>query len=63
VLLGDVILFIDERGRAMAVKADSEGFDKLSASEVGEAVYASPAAANGKLYIRGVTSIICIGAK
>jgi outer membrane protein assembly factor BamB len=63
ILLGDAILFIDERGKALAVKADPQSYEKLSASDVGEPVYATPAAADGRLYIRGTTSIICIGAK
>jgi outer membrane protein assembly factor BamB len=63
ILLGDKLLMIDERGKAVVCKADPNGFEKVSTSEVGEPVFATPAAANGKLYIRTPTAILCIGKK
>ncbi len=63
ILVGDVILGIDEKGKAVAFKANPEEFEKVGESTVGESVFASPAAANGKLYIRGGEHLFCIGKK
>lgn len=63
VLIGDALLGIDEGGKAVAWKADPEGFEKVAASEVGEPVFASPAVADGRLYVRGATRLMCVGEK
>ena len=62
VLIGDVLLGIDEAGKAVAWKADPEGFERVAASDAGEPVFATPAVADGKLYIRAATSVLCVGA-
>lgn len=61
VLVGDVLLIIDEKGKAIACKADANGYKQLSVSQVGEMVYATPAVADGRVYIRGSTSLLCVG--
>ncbi len=63
ILLGETLLLIDERGKALACKAQPSGFEKVASSEAGEAVFATPAAADGKLYLRTSSAIICIGKK
>ena len=63
ILLGETLLMIDERGKAIACKADATGFAKVASSDVGEAVFATPAAADGKLYLRTSSAIICVGKK
>lgn len=63
ILVGDTVFAIAEDGKAVAFKASSAEFEKVGESNVGEAVFASPAAANGKLYIRGAEHLVCIGKK
>jgi outer membrane protein assembly factor BamB len=63
VLVNGHVLAIDEAGKAVVWKADPKEFDKVSESSVGEAVFASPAVADGKLYVRGATHLYCIGKK
>jgi outer membrane protein assembly factor BamB len=63
VMIGDVILAIDEPGKAVAWKADPSGFEIVAKSDVGEAVFATPAVADGKLFIRGADQVICVGKK
>jgi len=36
-------------------------FEELARNDVGETVVASPAIANGRLFIRGSKHLICIG--
>jgi outer membrane protein assembly factor BamB len=38
-------------------------FDDVSRGKLGQAVYASPAVADGKLFIRGTTHLFCFGKK
>ncbi len=61
ILVGKVLLGIDEAGKAVAWKADPAGFEKAGDSAVGEAVFATPAAAGGRLYVRGAETLICVG--
>jgi outer membrane protein assembly factor BamB len=61
IVLGDTILMIDEKGKAIACKASEKDFDKVAESEVGEAVFATPAAAEGKLILRTSGRLICHG--
>lgn len=63
VLVGDTVFAVAEDGKAVAFKADPAGFEKVAGSDVGEAVLASPAAADGRLYIRGAQHLFCIGTK
>ena len=60
ILLGDNILAIAEDGKAVVFKATPHGFDKVADNEFGEAVFATPAVANGRLYVRGAEHLFCI---
>lgn len=61
VVVGDTLLLIDEAGKAIACKVDANGYTQVGSSEVGEAVIATPAVADGRVYIRGAKSLLCIG--
>jgi outer membrane protein assembly factor BamB len=63
ILARDNLYIIDETGKAVVIKADPKGFEKVGTGDVGEAVFASPAVADGKLYIRGANSVFCISLK
>jgi outer membrane protein assembly factor BamB len=62
-MVGDTIFAVAEDGKAVAFKASPDGLDKGSESSLGEAVFASPAVADGRLFIRGTTHLFCIGKK
>lgn len=62
ILVGDQILMISEKGEVAVVKADKE-FEEPAKVSLGEAVFASPAIADGRVYIRGVNSLFCFGKK
>lgn len=59
-LVGDKLMLISEEGVVIVVKAARE-FAEIGRSELGEGCYASPAFADGKIYIRGVENLYCIG--
>jgi outer membrane protein assembly factor BamB len=59
ILLGDQLLVIGEDGVCASFKASTTGLEKNSGASLGEAVFATPAAANGKLYIRGADTLFC----
>ena len=63
VLVNGNVIAIDEGGRAIVFRATPNGFDKLSQTELGEPVFASPAVADGRLLVRGKTHLFCIGKK
>lgn len=60
ILLNDHVLCIDERGNVFSFPATPKWAPPRKIS-LGENVYASPAAANGKLYIRGEKSLFVVG--
>jgi outer membrane protein assembly factor BamB len=60
ILVGKEILMISEDGKAFIVKADKE-FELLREESLGEGVFASPAMADGRLYIRGLNHLYCFG--
>lgn len=59
-LVGDKLLLISEEGVVIIVKAGRE-FVEIARSELGEGCYASPAFADGKIYIRGTEHLYCFG--
>jgi outer membrane protein assembly factor BamB len=63
IMVNEYILAIDEGGKAVVWKADPTEYDEVWTSDVGESVFASPAVAGEKLYIRGATTLYCIGKK
>ena len=60
VMAGDRIYAFGENGTGSVFKA-SPKFEVLATNPVGEAVYATPAIADGRLYVRGAKHLICIG--
>jgi outer membrane protein assembly factor BamB len=63
VLVGDNVVAVAETGQAVVFKATPDGFDEVARNDLGESVTASPAAADGKLYIRGAEHLFCIGTR
>jgi outer membrane protein assembly factor BamB len=62
VLLNGYIVAVDERGNVFSYPAEPT-FSRPRRLALGEAVYASPAVANGRLYIRGEKHIYVIATK
>lgn len=62
VLIDGKVYSVNESGRVAVFKAAPE-FDLLADNDLKEGVYASPAVADGKLYIRGTKHLFCIGKK
>lgn len=62
IMVGDSVFVIDENGKSLIVKVGAE-FKVIGKGDIGETVWATPAAANGSLVIRGVDSLYCISAK
>jgi outer membrane protein assembly factor BamB len=60
-LIGDQVLAVSEFGEAVVFKATPAGYEEVSRNALGEAVSATPAAADGRLYIRGAAHLFCIG--
>lgn len=63
ILVGDTILAFAEDGKAVAFDASPKGPGDGKKSNLGEPVFASPAAADGKLFVRGGTHLYCIRKK
>jgi outer membrane protein assembly factor BamB len=62
VLAGDKILLISEKGEVAVMKAGKE-FEEPTPVALGQRVYASPAVANGRAFIRGESHLFCFGKK
>jgi hypothetical protein len=60
-LVGDAVVAVAETGQAVVFRATPAGFDEVSRNDLGEVVSATPAAADGRLYIRGAEHLFCIG--
>ena len=63
ILAGDVLYCAREDGMLAAVKISDSGMEVLSENEMGERVAAAPVPINGKLLVRGVGHLFCIGAE
>ena len=61
-LVNGQILCIDERGNVFTFPAEPKWTQPKKIS-LGESAYATPAAANGRLYIRGEKHLFVIGGK
>ncbi|MHC4755798.1 MAG: outer membrane protein assembly factor BamB family protein, partial [Planctomycetota bacterium] len=59
-LVGESIYLLSEKGVMIIVEAGTE-FKELARAELSERCYASPAFADGRIYIRGVENLYCIG--
>lgn len=57
-----LVYFIDDDGVTKVVKPGPE-LDVVATNELGDACFASPAASNGQLFIRGDAHLWCIGKK
>ena len=62
IMVGDDILAIGESGDVVIFKASRE-FESVAKVNIGESVYASPAVAGGKVFIRGTSHLFCFGKK
>jgi outer membrane protein assembly factor BamB len=60
---GGAIIAAAEDGKLLAFKATPAGFEVLAEGNFGEPVFASPAAAGGRLFVRGATKLVCYGPK
>ncbi len=61
-LVGDKLYLLSEKGIMFIAKVGNE-YTELVKSPLGEKCYASPAFADGRIYIRGVENLYCIGDK
>jgi outer membrane protein assembly factor BamB len=57
------LFFTDESGSTLVVDAAQPDYHELSRNEIGEDVYASAAISQGRLFLRTVKSLICVGTK
>lgn len=60
ILMGDCILAIADTGEFVAFKAQRE-YEEVAKGHLGQKVIATPAVADGRLYIRGETHLFCFG--
>lgn len=60
VAAGGRLYLIDIDGKITVVEADG-GWKAASTTELGEKCYATPAIANGRVYVRGERSLFCFG--
>ncbi len=61
-IVGDKVVIITTKGTLVVVGAARE-FQEIARSSLGEQVFASPAFAKGKMFVRGAKHLICLGAK
>jgi outer membrane protein assembly factor BamB len=61
-LVGDKLYLLDTKG-VMIIAQAGRSYKEIGRCELGEDCYASPAFADGRIYIRGVENLYCIGNK
>jgi outer membrane protein assembly factor BamB len=59
-LVGDKIYLLSVKGVMRIIKTPGE-YAEIAVCDIGEKCYASPAFADGRIYIRGVDNLYCIG--
>lgn len=59
-LVGERVVLVGEAGESLVIAAGGE-FEQLGAGGFAEAVYATPSFAHGRMYVRGVSHIFCVG--
>ena len=59
-IVADAVYLFGKKG-TLVVLAASREFKELERSELGEEVDASPAFADGRMYVRGATNLYCLG--
>jgi outer membrane protein assembly factor BamB len=62
VKVGDHLFFPDDNGLTHVVKA-SDKFEVVAKNDLKDPIYASPAVANGQLFLRTTKTLYCIGKK
>ena len=60
-IVGDKVYIVDNSGTVIVFEAGGK-YVKLEESRLGEKCYASPAFADGRIYLRGEKNLYCIGA-
>ncbi len=63
ILVNGVVLAFDETGRSVAFRASPKAYETVGESKLGESVFASPAAADGRLFVRGTQHLHCFVTK
>ena len=63
ILAGDLLYCAREDGVLTTVKVGESGMKVLSQNDMGERLAAAPVPINGKLLVRGVEHLFCIGKK
>ena len=63
VLVAGNVIAVNDAGKAVVFKATPAGYENVAVNDLGEQVFASPAVADGRLYIRGAKTLFCIGKK
>ncbi|MGL4550897.1 MAG: PQQ-binding-like beta-propeller repeat protein [Gemmataceae bacterium] len=61
VLVGGKVYVFTQKGEATVFDANPKQFVLISRGHIGEEVMASPAVADGRLYVRGAKHLICFG--
>jgi len=61
-LVGDLVYLPDLDGRTQIVRL-ADKFEQLGENKLGEAIYATPAFGDSRIYIRGRKHLFCIGKK
>ncbi len=59
ILAGDHVLAVAEDGQAVVFRADQKGFDQVAAWSAGGTVIATPAVADGRLFVRAGGKLSC----
>ncbi len=59
-IVGDKVYLLSEKGVMYIIEAGRE-YKEIAVNELGENCYASPAFMDGRIYIRGVENLYCIG--
>jgi outer membrane protein assembly factor BamB len=62
-VLGDKLLFANDRGECFLVRASPEKFEIVGQNQLGEQITASPAVADGALFIRSSGALYKIATK
>jgi hypothetical protein len=59
-LVGNYIYLLSEKGVMFIIEAGNK-YKELTRCELGEKCHASPAFMDGRIYIRGLENLYCIG--
>ncbi|HWB12688.1 MAG TPA: PQQ-binding-like beta-propeller repeat protein [Pirellulales bacterium] len=55
--------FCDESGQTIVVATDTDKYRELARNQLGEAIFASPAISQSRLFIRTATHLYCLGVR